>query len=105
MDEIRQLLGEDAVSTDDEILRSHGYSEWSTINIERLPVAVVFPSSTEEVSQIAKICHQSRIPISEYPSRIAGEETCICDLTRAQFPIRAVLVSRAIFQPHLVVSA
>ena len=41
MDEIRQILGEDAVSTDDEILLAHGYSEWSTVNIDRLPVAVV----------------------------------------------------------------
>ncbi|KAF5658699.1 d-lactate dehydrogenase (cytochrome) [Fusarium heterosporum] len=64
--EIRQALGEDALSTDDEMLRSHGYSDWSTINIDRLPVAVAFPSSTEEVSVIAKICHKRRVPMIPY---------------------------------------
>ncbi|PVI02835.1 hypothetical protein DM02DRAFT_521915, partial [Periconia macrospinosa] len=31
-----------------------------------LPVAVAFPKSTEEVSQIAKICHESRVPMIPY---------------------------------------
>ncbi|KAF5002530.1 hypothetical protein FGRMN_295 [Fusarium graminum] len=66
IDEIRKALGDDALSTDDEMLRSHGYSEWSTINIDRLPVAVAFPSSTEEVSAIAKICHKRRVPMIPY---------------------------------------
>ena len=66
MEEIRQALGEDAVSIEDEILHAHGYSEWSTINIDRLPVAVTFPSSTEEVAVIAKICHKRRVPMSMY---------------------------------------
>jgi D-lactate dehydrogenase (cytochrome) len=53
------------VSTEDEILHAHGDSDWSTINIGRLPVAVAFPRSTEEVSVIAKICHKRRVPMSE----------------------------------------
>ncbi|TPX07277.1 uncharacterized protein E0L32_010774 [Thyridium curvatum] len=61
--EVQRALGEDSVSTDSEILLAHGYSEWSTVNIDRLPVAVVFPSSTEEVSTVAKICHKYNIPI------------------------------------------
>ncbi|KAJ1329844.1 D-lactate dehydrogenase (cytochrome) [Microdochium nivale] len=64
--DIKQQLGEDAVSTEAEILHAHGYSEWSTINIDRLPVAVVFPSSTEEVSAIAKICNKYNVPIIPY---------------------------------------
>ncbi|KAK1962302.1 hypothetical protein LY78DRAFT_257621 [Colletotrichum sublineola] len=72
VEEIRRALGEDAVSIEDEILRSHGYSEWSTINIERLPVAVAFPTSTEEVSIIAKICHRRRVPMSRRSSRHVG---------------------------------
>ncbi|KAH7310825.1 hypothetical protein B0I35DRAFT_412269 [Stachybotrys elegans] len=63
---IRHTIGEDTVSIEDEIIRAHGYSEWSTINIDRLPVAVVFPSSTEQVSQIAKICHEYRVPMIPY---------------------------------------
>ncbi|QPC59194.1 hypothetical protein HYE67_001425 [Fusarium culmorum] len=64
--EIRQALGEDAVSIEDEILHSHGYSDWSTINIDRLPVAVAFPVSTEEVAIIARICHKRRVPMIPY---------------------------------------
>ncbi|KAI1073304.1 hypothetical protein LB507_010789 [Fusarium sp. FIESC RH6] len=66
VEEIRQALGEDSVSIEDEILHAHGYSEWSTINIDRLPVAVTFPSSTEEVAVIAKICHKRRVPMIPY---------------------------------------
>ncbi|KAG4292601.1 D-lactate dehydrogenase (cytochrome) [Fusarium proliferatum] len=66
VEEIRKALGEDAVSIEDEILHSHGYSDWSTINIERLPVAVAFPKTTEEVAAIAKICHKRRVPMIPY---------------------------------------
>ena len=62
--ELRYALGDDAISTDDEDLHLHGYSEWSSINIDQLPVAVAYPKSTEEVSQIAKVCHRYRIPMS-----------------------------------------
>ncbi|KAF4346023.1 d-lactate dehydrogenase (cytochrome) [Fusarium beomiforme] len=64
--EIIHALGEDAVSIEDEILHSHGYSDWSTINIDRLPVAVAFPKTTEDVSIIAKICHKRRVPMIPY---------------------------------------
>ncbi|EWG48670.1 D-lactate dehydrogenase (cytochrome) [Fusarium verticillioides 7600] len=66
VEEIRKALGEDAVSIEDEILHSHGYSDWSTINIDRLPVAVAFPTTTEEVATIAKICHKRRVPMIPY---------------------------------------
>jgi D-lactate dehydrogenase (cytochrome) len=58
------VLGEDAISTDDEDLLRHGYSEWSSINIDQLPVAVAYPKSTQEVSQLAAICHKYKIPMS-----------------------------------------
>lgn len=64
--ELREALGEDGISTDDEDLQRHGYSEWSSINIDQLPVAVAYPKSTEEVSQIAKCCHKHKIPIVPY---------------------------------------
>ncbi|KAK8234364.1 D-lactate dehydrogenase mitochondrial precursor [Phyllosticta capitalensis] len=63
IDEARSILGESAISTDDEDLKIHGYSEWSSINIDQLPVAVAYPKSTEEVSQIAKICQKYKIPM------------------------------------------
>jgi len=62
--EIRQATGdEDAISVDPEDLKAHGYSEWSSTNIDGLPVAVAYPKSTQEVSHIAKICHKYRVPI------------------------------------------
>ena len=63
---MRGILGEDTISTDDEDLRSHGYSEWSSINIDQLPVAVAYPKSTEEVSQIARVCSKYRMPMIPY---------------------------------------
>lgn len=61
--EIRRVTAEETVSTDDDDLKRHGYSEWATYNIDRLPVAVAYPKSTEEVSKIAKVCHKYRIPM------------------------------------------
>ncbi|KAL1959632.1 hypothetical protein VTO42DRAFT_1667 [Malbranchea cinnamomea] len=61
--ELRNILGEEAVSTDPEELEIHGYSEWSSVNSDQLPVAVVYPKSTEEVSQIAKVCYKYRVPM------------------------------------------
>jgi D-lactate dehydrogenase (cytochrome) len=65
IEELRKTLGEDAISTDDDDLHRHGYSEWSSINIEQLPVAVAYPKSTEEVSELAKVCYRYKIPMSE----------------------------------------
>ncbi|KAF2460160.1 D-lactate dehydrogenase mitochondrial precursor [Lineolata rhizophorae] len=61
--ELRWFLGEEAISTDDEDLRMHGYSEWSSINIDQLPVAVAYPKSTEDVSRIASVCYKYRVPM------------------------------------------
>ena len=62
--EIRLATGdEDTISLDPEDLKAHGYSEWSSTNIDGLPVAVAYPKSTTEVSQIAKICYKYKVPI------------------------------------------
>ncbi|KAH7140202.1 hypothetical protein B0J13DRAFT_504254 [Dactylonectria estremocensis] len=64
--EIRQILGDDAVSVDKDDLDDHGFSEWSTSNTDVRPVAIVHPKTTEDVSAIAKICTKYRVPMVPY---------------------------------------
>ncbi|KAL9055510.1 MAG: hypothetical protein Q9162_003507 [Coniocarpon cinnabarinum] len=63
--ELRTILGEDGITTDAEELHRHGFSDWSTTNADRLPVAVAYPKSTEDVSAIAKVCSRRRIPMGD----------------------------------------
>ncbi|KAJ6784270.1 hypothetical protein PWT90_03911 [Aphanocladium album] len=60
---ISELGNDEIISTDDEDLKTHGYSEWSTVNPDTLPVAVAYPRSTAEVAAIARICHKHRVPL------------------------------------------
>ncbi|KAI9708767.1 MAG: hypothetical protein M1820_003722 [Bogoriella megaspora] len=65
--ELRDILNdEDAISTDDEDLLNHGYSEWSSINTDQLPFAIAYPKSTQEVSSIARVCSKYMIPMVPY---------------------------------------
>ncbi|KAI9042842.1 FAD-binding oxidoreductase [Aspergillus affinis] len=66
VEEIQEALGEGAVSVDETDLESHAYSEWSTSNADKAPVAVIRPLSTEQVSVIAKICTKYRVPMVPY---------------------------------------
>lgn len=62
------IVGEKNVSTLDTDLEHHAGSEWSshaTRETER-PFLVVYPETTEEVSQIMKICHKRKIPVTGY---------------------------------------
>ncbi|KAK3052547.1 D-lactate ferricytochrome c oxidoreductase [Extremus antarcticus] len=63
---LRSTLGEDAISTDEEDLHHHGFSEWSSINIATLPVAVAYPRSTEDVQAIARCCSEFKVPMIPY---------------------------------------
>lgn len=67
--ELRAQFGEDMISTDEEDLKLHGYSEWSSINIDRLPTAVAYPRSTSEVSAIAKLCTHYKIPMIPFSGK------------------------------------
>lgn len=64
--EIRSMLGDDAVSMDEFDLEEHGYSEWSTSNTHMRPVAIVRPRSTEEVSAVARVCTNFKVPMVPY---------------------------------------
>ncbi|EQB47545.1 D-lactate dehydrogenase [cytochrome] [Colletotrichum gloeosporioides] len=62
------IVGKENVSTTSTDLDHHASSEWSShaAGPDERPFCVVFPSSTEEVSQIMRICHQRRIPVVGY---------------------------------------
>ncbi|KAH9237804.1 hypothetical protein K456DRAFT_1736352 [Colletotrichum gloeosporioides 23] len=62
------IVGKENVSTTSTDLDHHASSEWSShaAGPDERPFCVVFPSSTEEVSQVMRICHQRRIPVVGY---------------------------------------
>ncbi|CZR69824.1 probable D-lactate dehydrogenase (cytochrome) [Phialocephala subalpina] len=62
------IVGKEHVSTVDTDLLHHSGSEWSThIHKEEEKVfLVVYPESTEQVSEIMKVCHKRRIPVTGY---------------------------------------
>ena len=63
-----EVVGKDNVSTQEDDLETHSGSGWSSyapLPDER-PFLVIYPSTTEEVSGVVKICHQRRIPITGY---------------------------------------
>ncbi|KAI9719393.1 MAG: hypothetical protein M1812_003464 [Candelaria pacifica] len=62
------IVGEDHVSTQEGDLKQHAGSDWSShiAQPNEQPFLIVYPNSTEEVSQIMKICHQRQIPITGY---------------------------------------
>ncbi|KAI5843806.1 hypothetical protein DFP73DRAFT_594817 [Morchella snyderi] len=66
--EFVRLLGADHVSTRIDDLATHSTSSWSTHQNppDAVPFLVVYPSTTEEVSAIAKICHERRIPMTAF---------------------------------------
>lgn len=62
------VVGEDNVSTLEADVVDHAGSDWSSHvrKPSEKPFLVVYPSSTEEVSKIMKICHQRVIPVTAY---------------------------------------
>jgi D-lactate dehydrogenase (cytochrome) len=66
INELRTKLGDDTISTDEDELHQHGFSEWSSLNADRLPVAIAYPKTTQEVSEIAKVCNKYRMPMIPY---------------------------------------
>ncbi len=83
---LRALVG-DRVSTSESVREHHSHGEsW---HVPGLPDAVVFPTSTEEVAAIVKVCAASRTPITPFGmgSSLEGHVNAIkggvsIDLTR-----------------------
>lgn len=63
-----EILGKENVSTEFSDLEGHSGSDWSSYSRKEneLPFLVLYPSTTEEVSKIMKVCHQRVIPVTPY---------------------------------------
>ncbi|KAE8145374.1 hypothetical protein BDV25DRAFT_164807 [Aspergillus avenaceus] len=63
-----EILGEENVSTENGDLEIHSGSDWSTYTRRETekPFLVLYPSTTNEVSRVMKVCHQRRIPVTPY---------------------------------------
>ncbi|OAX84548.1 glycolate oxidase, subunit GlcD [Emergomyces africanus] len=63
-----EIVGKENVSTAKEDVNAHVGSEWSSYaNKENeKPFLIVYPSTTEEVSRIMKVCHDRLIPVTPY---------------------------------------
>ncbi|KAL1898549.1 D-lactate ferricytochrome c oxidoreductase [Sporothrix stenoceras] len=60
------IVGADNVSTAETDIAAHTSSDWSTHSAPEgtpHPFCVVYPSSTDHVSRLLKICHARRIPV------------------------------------------
>ena len=71
------ILGEDGVSEDVDIRIAHSSTEWSPApNGDRdCPSLVVYPRSTEDVSNIMKICHRYHMPVIAFSGGTSLEAT------------------------------
>ncbi|EHK25154.1 uncharacterized protein TRIVIDRAFT_54702 [Trichoderma virens Gv29-8] len=63
-----KIVGKDNVSTDEDQVSAHATSDWSThkADPDDRSFCIVYPGSTEEVSEIMKICHKRKIPVTAY---------------------------------------
>lgn len=77
LDELTALLSPSRVSTELGPRISHSSTEWSEAphGDEDKYALVVSPQTTEEVSQIAKICHKRRIPMVAFSGGTSLEGT------------------------------
>ena len=63
-----KIVGKENVSTLEADLDTHTTSDWSTHRPkpDEKSFCIVYPGSTEEVSEVMKICHQRKIPVVGY---------------------------------------
>ncbi|KJY00415.1 d-lactate dehydrogenase like protein [Zymoseptoria brevis] len=66
--DFKAIVGEENISTQEHDLKSHAGSEWSSHREldGDVPFAIVRPGTTEEVSEVMKVCHRRRIPVTGY---------------------------------------
>jgi D-lactate dehydrogenase (cytochrome) len=63
-----EIVGQENVSTVEDDIKQHATSDWSSHQSDpaHKPFCVVYPSTTEQVSRLMKICHVRRIPVVGY---------------------------------------
>lgn len=63
-----KIVGKDNVSTAENDLEHHATSGWSSHQAkpDERSFCVVYPSTTDEVSEIMKVCHKRKIPVVGY---------------------------------------
>ncbi|PIG80308.1 D-lactate dehydrogenase [Aspergillus arachidicola] len=62
------IIGKENVSTENGDLEIHSGSDWSSYSRKETekPFLILYPSTTEEVSQIMRVCHRRVIPVTPY---------------------------------------
>src|SRR6185312_4765331 len=60
LDELRSVLGPDGLISTSEEVRTYECDGLTNFRVK--PVAVVLPTSTEQVQAVLRICHRERIP-------------------------------------------
>ncbi|KAL3472411.1 hypothetical protein BJX99DRAFT_215332 [Aspergillus californicus] len=63
-----EIIGKENVSTEHADLVSHAGSDWSSYTTKEgeKSFLVLYPSTTDEVSRVMKVCHQRLIPVTPY---------------------------------------
>lgn len=64
--ELLAILGHLSINDNPRDLKSHSSTEWSPSPSEMYASLIVYPRNTEQVSEIMKICHRRRIPVTAY---------------------------------------
>lgn len=64
IEELKQLIGEDQVTTNETMLEQHGHDE--SYHDPHLPDVVVFAHSTEDVSKVLSFANERKIPVVPY---------------------------------------
>ncbi|KAH3680426.1 hypothetical protein WICMUC_000357 [Wickerhamomyces mucosus] len=92
VEELKLILKEDQISKDFHDLESHSTNDYALHppDPDQRPKLIVYPGSTEEVSEVIKIAHEYRIPVIPFGGGTAIEgqfissrsSTIIIDLSR-----------------------
>ncbi len=62
IDAFRKILGDEFVLVDEETLQNYSHDETETLSF--LPEVVIKPRTTQQISDVMKICNRDRIPVT-----------------------------------------